>query len=148
MLRFHTLQYRSSHFILFVLFLLLLGPVQSSWCFQDGDVTVIPDKLLRDCHLVPSTCLTSSGMFIEQTDGTLPTNCDACLDLTFEDVALTVLQDQASALTFTAEIAHFQPPSMVLLESARTRLILSQEKHRFLEDLKLHRSIQSTRLII
>lgn len=144
----NILKFRTSCLTFLVLLLLTLIPVQNSWCFQDGDVTVVPDTLLRDCHFIPSTCLTSSVMFMEQTDGRLPTNCNDCLDLTFEDVALTVLHDQTSALTFTAEIAYFQPPSMVFWESTRTRQIISQEKHRFLEDLNLHRSIQSTVLII
>lgn len=148
MSRLNILKFRNSYLTFLVLLLLTLSPAQSTWCFQDGDVSVVPDTLLRDCHLVPSTCLTSSGMFMEETDGKFPNNCDDCQDLTFEDVALTVLQDQTSALSFTAEIAYFQPPSIALMEPVKSHLSIHQEKLYFSGALSLHRSIQSTILII
>lgn len=148
MLQLNILRYRSSHFIIFVLLLLMLGPAQSSWCIHDGDAIAVPDMLFKDCHYVPLACLASSGMPMEQSNDASPVDCDDCLDLTFEEYASTISQNYQSDLTFTPNIAYFQPPSMVLLEPTQSRSFLFLAQQPFRKSLNLHRSIQSTVLII
>ncbi len=149
MFRLHTLKYRTSQLTFFVLLLLVVGPAQNSWCFQDGAATVVPDTLVRDCHFNPSGCFTSTNMVMEKGSGTSsPIECDECLDLSSEDFASISIQDRNCGLVCSPCVAYFQPPSVVSLEATNSLSLISHARRPLRTSLNLHRSIQSTVLII
>lgn len=143
-----TVKYLSRHLAIFILFFLILGPAQSSWCFQEGNATAVPDTLLKDCHLVPTACLTTADILMERGSDETPVDCNNCLDLTFEDFASVIPHNNTTDFTFTLDIAYFQPPSMVSLEPANSLLFIVQAREPSRKSLNLHKSIQSTILLI
>lgn len=148
MSRQNTLKFGNSYLVFFVLLLLTLVPAQGSWCFQGGDAVMVPDTLMTDCHLVPSVCLTSSNMPMDQGQEATPADCNECLDLSFEEVVSLCSQDSISDIVFAPGISYFQFPSVVLLEGSHSHALFSHVKRPLKASLNLHRSIQSTVLII
>ncbi len=128
-------------------FLLLLGTAQSSWCIHDGDVNVVPDILLKNYRSVPTTCLTSSSMFVEQHDKKSPSDCSGCIDLTFEELTPTILSYKTD-VKFSPEIDQLPPPILVSWGYQKTRSFNLPLKDRLRQTPNIHKSIESTILII
>lgn len=148
MYRLNILKSRSSYLTFLVLILLTLGPVQSSWCFQNGDVTIVPDTLITDCHSVPSVCLSSTNMLMEQGSGAAPLDCKECLDLSFEEISSIGIQDRNFDLVYSPVIAYIQLQSIEGLEFNTSLKSVSHLKQPLRTSLNLHWSIPSTILII
>lgn len=148
MSRLTIFKYPRSCITFFMLLLLMLGPAQSGWCFQNGEVAVVPDTLLKNCHSVPSVCFTSAGMTIEKGNETIPADCDECLDLSSGDLTTTGIQDRNSAFVFNPSIAHHQLPSGELMEFLQSLSFISHAERPLRTRLNLHKSVQSTILII
>lgn len=145
----NILKLKSSYFIFLVLLLLTLGPAKSSWCFHNGDATfIVPETLITDCHPVPSTCLTSANMHSVQGDEANPEDCNECIDLSFEEVASLCIQDNVFDIVFVPVIFSFQPPSGLFVDESNFHSFLTHVKRPLRANLNLHRSIQSTILII
>jgi hypothetical protein len=148
MSRFNSFKFRSTHLTYLVLLLLILGPARSSWCFQDGDVTIVPDTLITDCHSVPSVCVTSTNMIMEQGNRVTPVDCNECLDLSFEEISSIGIQDRNIDLVYSPIIAYIQFQSVEGLELNSSLISVSHLKRPLRTSLNLHWSIQSTVLII
>lgn len=148
MSRLNILKFRSNHLAFLVLLLMMLGPAQSSWCFQDGDVTIVPDTLLTDCHSVPSVCVTSTNMIMGQGNRVTPVDCNECLDLSFEEISSIGIQDRNFDLVYNPVIAYIQLQSVEGLEFNTSLKSVSHLKRPLRASLNLHWSIQSTILII
>lgn len=149
MSKLNILKNQSGYVKFLVLLILTLGPAQSSWCFHDGDAKfIIPETLITDCHPVPSVCLTSVSMHLEQGKEAAPENCNECLDLSFEEVATLCIQDSISDIAFVLGISYFQPPSVQFGDTCQSHYFITHVKRPLSANLNLHRSIQSTVLII
>lgn len=146
--RFNFPKPHNSSLTILVLLLLILVPAQRSWCFQDGEAVIVPDTLIADCHSVPSVCLTSPSMLIEQGKTTIPADCNQCFDLSFEEVAALSIQESISDKTFAPVTFSFQPPPVLLGEASHSHSFISYVKRPLKANLNLHGSIQSTILII
>jgi len=148
MSRFNILKFRSSYLTFLVLLLLMLGPAQSSWCFQNGDITIVPETLITDCHSVPSVCLPSTTMLRDYGKQAAAANCIECLDLSFEEISSTFIQDRNPDFIFTPGIAYIQLQAVEGFKLANSPVSVSYLKRLLRTSLNLHRSIQSTVLII
>ena len=149
MSKLNILKIQNSYFKFLVLLILTLGPAQSSWCFHNGDATfIIPETLIIDCHPVPSFCLTSADTYSAQGKETVPADCNECLDLSFEEVASLCIQDSISDIAFVLGISYFQPPSIQFGDTYQSHSFITHVKRPLSANLNLHRSIQSTILII
>jgi hypothetical protein len=148
MLLLQTLKYQSRHLSLFILFLLMLGPTQSSWCFQDGNTTIVPSTPVIDCHIAPTDCFTIADILVERGGETTPAGCNNCFDFTFKDFASIIPYNNIRDFTFTLDIAYFQPPSVVSLPPANSLSFFAQTRKPYRKSLNLHKSIQSTILLI
>jgi hypothetical protein len=129
--------------------LLLLGSVKGAWCFQTGSDIEALDTMVSDCRdAVPTTCLTSERRFKSQNTTPTPSDCQACLDLSFEELVTTGIKTQGADLAFTPAIAY---PHTSIIEFPKAFTLLSSASlpdHVFRSSLNIHRSIQSTILII
>lgn len=149
MLKLNILKIQGSYLTFLVLLLLTLGPAQSSWCFHNGDATlIVPEMLITDCHPVPSVCLTSANIHPGQDTGATPEDCNECLDLSFEEVASLCIQGSFSDIAFVLGISYFQPPSVQFGDTYQSHSFITHVKRPLKAKLNLHRSIQSTVLII
>jgi hypothetical protein len=148
MSRLNILKLHNSYLTILVLLLLILVPAQRSWCFQDGEAVIVPDTLIADCHSVPSVCLTSASMLIEQGKATNPADCNECFDLSFEEVASLCLQDRISDTVFAPGTSFCQPPPLLFGEASHSHSFISYVKRPLKANLNLHGSIPSTVLII
>lgn len=148
MSRLTILKPRNSYLTFLMLLLLMLGPAQNSWCLQDGDATLVPDTIITDCHSVPSVCVTSTSILIEQGGEATPADCKECFDLSFEEVATLCIQNSISDIQFAPGIFYLQTPSVLFGEASQSHSFISQVKRPLRPNLNLHRSIQSTVLII
>ncbi len=148
MSRLNILKFRSNHLTFLVLLLMMLGPAQSSWCFQDGDVTIVPDTLITDCHAVPSVCVTSTNIIMEQGNRVTPVDCNECLDLSFEEITSVGIQDRNFYFVYNPVIAYIQLQSVDELELNSSLISVSHLKRPLRTSLNLHWSIPSTILII
>jgi hypothetical protein len=149
MLKLNMMKIQSGYLRFLVLLILTLGPAQSSWCFHTGDTTfIIPDTLITDCHPVPSVCLTSTNKHSAQGEEAAPNDCNECLDLSFEEVASLCIQDSISDIVFVPGISYSQPTSVLFGDAKHSHSFITHVKRPLKANLNLHRSIQSTVLII
>lgn len=148
MSRFHMLSHRGAYLVFFVLLLLMLGPAQSSWCFQGGDATVVPESLSSDCHSDSAVCPPSADLLKEQDwGGSLP-DCNECFDVSFEASAPACMQGRNAIIVFSPAITYLQPPSGELQGNIYSSSFISLSEQPLRKNLNVHRSIPSTVLII
>ncbi len=148
MYRLNNSKFPFNHFTFLVLLLLLFSPTSSSWCFQEGDVTVIPETLFTNSHSIPSTCVTSTSILIEQNNRETPIECNGCLDLVKEEITSTGTQDHNSEFVITPSTAHIQPQSVESLGLSSSLISVSHLYRPLKTRFNLHSSIHSTILII
>jgi hypothetical protein len=135
--------------LVFLMLLLLLGSAQGTWCFQTSPDIEALDTMVSDCRdAVPSACLTLERRSKSQNTIPIPSGCQSCIDLTFEKLFTTVIKKQNADFVFKPAIAHphaliFDPPSSFTL-----RPFTPRPDRVFRSGLNIHRSIDSTVLII
>ena len=87
-------------------------------------------------------------MLMEQGSGAAPLDCNECLDLSFEEVTSTGMQDRNSDFVFNPGIAYIQLQSVEGVEFNTSLKSVSHLQRPLRTSLNLHWSIPSTILII
>jgi len=143
----NTLRNRSI-IIVFLMLLLLLGSIKGAWCFQTGSEIEALDTLVSDCRAVPTICLTSERRLKSQSTDSTPPDCQSCLDLSFEELVTTGVKNQGVNWVFSPAVTYLDTS---VIEFSKSLPLLSSSPlldRVFRSSLNIHRSIQSTILIV
>lgn len=144
----NSLRNRPIIFVLLML-LLLLGSVKGAWCFQTGSRIEALDTMVSDCRdTVPTTCLSSALRLKSQSTDSIPSDCQSCLDLSFEELVTTGVKDQGVNWVFSPAVTYLDTS---VIEFSKSFPLLSSSPlldRVFRSSLNIHRSIQSTILIV
>ncbi len=128
--------------------LLVLGPVQSGWCFEGDNEIFIPDTVISDCHSIPTVCLSTTTVPNRHGGGNNPFECSECIDLTFEDLASSSVKSRNGDIDFSPALSFLQPQSVTSFDSEAFRPPALHVERSYKKDCTIHHSIKSTVLII
>lgn len=137
----------TAHIFLLVL-LMVTGPTQSGWCFPGDNEMTVPDTVMSSCHSIPTDCLYVTTVPSKQNGSSNPFDCNECIDLTFEDLASSLLKSRSGDIDFSPVLAFLQPQSCTSLDPVTFRPLIPHVERLYKEGCLVHYSIKSTVIII